>query len=100
MMKSIPFSGNRLLISLGISFVVLFVLPTVVPSYILILLSQSLIYAILAMSLDILIGYTGLGSLGHAAFFAIGAYTAAILVTRHHLPFGLTLFWSIASAWR
>jgi branched-chain amino acid transport system permease protein len=98
MMKSIHISGSRLLISLGIGFVVLFLLPPVLPSYILILLSQSLIYAILAMSLDILVGYTGLGSLGHAAFFAIGAYTTAILVTRHHCPFGVTLFWSMAAA--
>jgi branched-chain amino acid transport system permease protein len=36
------------------------------------------IYAILTMSLDLLIGYVGLLSLGHAAFFGIGAYTAAL----------------------
>jgi branched-chain amino acid transport system permease protein len=98
MMKSIHISGSRLLILLVVGFVALFILPPFLPSYILILLSQSLIYAILAMSLDVLVGYTGLGSLGHAAFFAIGAYTTAILVTRHHFPFGATLFWSIAAA--
>ena len=37
------------------------------------------IYGILAISLNIIVGYTGLFSLGHAAFFGIGAYTSAIL---------------------
>jgi branched-chain amino acid transport system permease protein len=97
-MKGIRISGGWLLIFFGLGFAVLLVVPPILPSYILILLSQSLIYAILAMSLDILVGYTGLGSLGHAAFFAIGAYTTAILVTRHHFPFGATLFWSVAAA--
>jgi branched-chain amino acid transport system ATP-binding protein len=43
----------------------------------------SLVYAILAMSLDILMGYTGMESLGQAAFFGIGAYTVGIVTTRH-----------------
>ena len=38
-----------------------------------------LIFGILAMALDILIGYTGLVSFGHAAFFGLGAYTLAVL---------------------
>lgn len=37
------------------------------------------IYAILSMSLDIIVGYAGIPSLGHAAFFLIGAYTSSIL---------------------
>ena len=40
------------------------------------------IYVILASSLNITNGYTGLFSFGHAAFYGIGAYTAAILATR------------------
>jgi len=40
-------------------------------------LAEIAIYAILAMSLDLLVGYTGLVSLGHAAFFAAGAYATA-----------------------
>ena len=43
-------------------------------SYPLTLLTQALIVAILAMSLDVLLGYTGLPSLGHAAYFGVGAY--------------------------
>lgn len=43
------------------------------------LVSEVLIFAIFAMSLDLLIGYTGLLSFGHAAFFGVSAYTVAIL---------------------
>lgn len=41
--------------------------------------TRILVYAIFAMSLDLLVGYTGLVSLGHAAFFGFSAYTAALL---------------------
>jgi branched-chain amino acid transport system permease protein len=44
------------------------------------------IYAILALGLSLFIGYAGQISLGHAAFFGIGAYTTAILTTRYALP--------------
>lgn len=53
------------------------------PAYPLTLLTQAVIVAILAMSLDLLLGYTGLPSLGHAAYFGIAAYTVAILTTEH-----------------
>ena len=49
------------------------------------------IYVILASSLNITNGYTGLFSFGHAAFYGIGAYTAAILSTRLGWGFALTL---------
>ena len=55
------------------------ILPFVLtPSY-LVLASQIAIAAIFALSLDLLVGYAGLVSLGHAAFFGIGAYSAGIL---------------------
>lgn len=69
--------------------------PLFLPPYGVILLTQGFIYAIVAMSLDILIGYTGLGSLGHVAFFAVGAYTTAILVTKYQFPFIATIAYSI-----
>jgi branched-chain amino acid transport system permease protein len=49
------------------------------------------INAIVAVGLNILVGYTGQISLGHAGFFAIGAYAQAILVTRADLPLLLAL---------
>ncbi len=44
-------------------------------------MTQMIIFAILAMSLDILLGYTGLPSLGHAGIFGVAAYAIAILST-------------------
>ena len=66
---------------------VLIVLPTLYTSYWVTLLTQMLIFAILAMSLDTLLGYTGLSSFGHAGFFGVAGYTVAILSTRYNLGF-------------
>ena len=63
-------------------------------SYIMVLVTHALIFAILAMSLDILLGFTGLPSLGQAAYLGVGAYLTAILATR--LQFGLDwTFWVV-----
>lgn len=61
---------------------VLFVLPWIISVYPLGIVTEILIYGIFAGSLNLLIGYTGLVSFGHAAFFGIGAYTAGIFATR------------------
>src|SRR5207249_10648015 len=62
-------------------------IPGVAPGYVLYLVSLALIYAIVAIGLGILIGHTGQISLGHAGFFAIGAYASALLTLRLGLPF-------------
>lgn len=63
-------------------------------SYVVVLVSHALVFAILAMSVDILLGYTGLPSLGQAAYLGMGAYLTAILATRFH--FGLDgTFWIV-----
>ncbi|MDH6595149.1 branched-chain amino acid transport system permease protein [Variovorax sp. TBS-050B] len=54
-----------------------FVLPFLVPSHSL-LVNEIVIVALFAMSLDLILGYTGIVSLGHAAFFGFGAYAAAL----------------------
>jgi branched-chain amino acid transport system permease protein len=46
-----------------------------------------IIYTILCMGLNLILGYTGLLSLGHAAFYGIGGYATAILMTRHGFSF-------------
>ena len=48
--------------------------------------SEILIFAIFAMSLDIVLGYTGLLSFGHAAFFGLGAYTLVLLAAQFDIP--------------
>jgi branched-chain amino acid transport system permease protein len=50
-----------------------------------------MVYAIAIMGLNLLTGFNGQFSLGHSAFFAIGAYTAAILMEQFSLPYYLTL---------
>ncbi|QFF99086.1 branched-chain amino acid ABC transporter permease [Psychrobacillus glaciei] len=55
-----------------------------------ILLTQIFIFSILAMSYDILLGYTGIVSFGHAMFFGMGAYTTAILL--HQFEATLSMF--------
>ncbi|MBP2290965.1 branched-chain amino acid ABC transporter permease [Azospirillum rugosum] len=51
----------------------------------------AMIFAILAASLNFITGVAGLLSLGHAAFYGIGAYAAALLATQHGVPFLLTI---------
>jgi branched-chain amino acid transport system permease protein len=56
-----------------------------------VLLSQMLIMGLLAMSLNLIMGYGGMVHFGHAAFYGIGAYTVAILVTRYEVPVFATM---------
>jgi branched-chain amino acid transport system permease protein len=78
-------------LTVAIVLFLLLILPPFLSSFLLTLLTQALIYAILAMSLDIILGYTGLASLGHAAYFGLGAYSVGILATRYGGGFWLTL---------
>src|SRR5213083_2578817 len=52
------------------------------PTYYLLLAFDALLFGAIAMSLDLLMGYTGLVSFGHAAFYGLGAYATAILLER------------------
>ena len=72
--------GRRALLAAA-AVVVLAVVAPLLSAYPLTLLTQALIVGILAMSLDVLLGYTGLSSLGHAAYFGVGAYAVAIMTT-------------------
>lgn len=59
---------------------VLLVLPTIADKFSVQMVTKMMIMAILAMSLDLLVGYTGLISLGHAAFFGVAGYILAFTV--------------------
>ena len=61
-----------------------FVSPLLIPSHAA-LINEIAIVALFAVSLDLILGYTGIVSLGHAAFFGLGAYTAA-LFAKHVMP--------------
>src|SRR5688572_6507882 len=67
--------------------VVLLAAPMVFSSYWVGLLTEIIILAMLAMSLDILLGYTGLPSLGHASLFGVAAYAVAVLSTTYQMGF-------------
>lgn len=67
------------------------VIPLISSTYMLYILNTMGIYAIAAIGLNILIGYTGQISLGHGAFFGVGAYAAAILATKASFPFVLAV---------
>jgi branched-chain amino acid transport system permease protein len=79
-------------VSLGV-FLVLFLsaAPFLVSPYMLYVLNTIGIAAIAAIGLNILVGYTGQISLGHGAFFGVGAYAAAILATRLGVGFYLAI---------
>ena len=82
---------NQLLLSIvGIALLLLFPVGITNPYYIH-LLETIMIYAIVLFGLDIVVGYTGQVSLGHAGLFGIGAYTAGVLVMKLAAPLWLTL---------
>ena len=70
----------RQLAGAGAILLVLIVLPAVLPAFQTLQVSYGLIFAIAALGFNLLLGYTGLLSFGHSAFFGTGAYAAALLV--------------------
>ena len=68
------------LVGPAILVVLLFVAPLAMPTYWVMLLSEILIMGMMAMSFNLLFGFTGLLSFGQGAFFGLGAYTAALLL--------------------
>ena len=73
--------------------IVLILLPFALSDYPRALIAEIFIFAIFAMSLDLILGFTGLMSLGHAAFFGLGAYAVAVLGTQ----FGLNAWIGVAA---
>lgn len=67
------------------------VLPDLVSNYRLFLVSTMIIASIAVLGLNLLTGFNGQISLGHSAFYAVGAYTAAILMDKLDCPYYLTL---------
>ena len=63
-------------------------------SFLILLATRVLAFAILVMSVDLLLGYTGLPSLGQAAYLAVGAYLTAILATKYQFGLGFD-FWLV-----
>ena len=94
--------GDRRIV-LGALFVALALLPLLLArfgpqAYILSLVTRAMIFAIAAMSLDLIVGYGGLVSLGHAAYVGIGAYAAGILASHGIESFAAQIIVAIVTA--
>ncbi|MGE4283813.1 MAG: branched-chain amino acid ABC transporter permease [Clostridia bacterium] len=79
--------NNRSMLSIGVILLLLAVPYFGFSQYIIRITIMVGIYTMLALGLNVLTGFTGLVSLGHAGFFAIGAYTAAILMIKLNMNF-------------
>ncbi len=77
--------------------IVLAAIPFLNPSFsTLVLITQVFIFAVFAMSYDLLLGYTGIVSFGHTMFFGIGAYSTAIMLSRNEPEIGIVLLSLVA----
>ena len=79
------------MIGLALLLVAACVLPFLVSNYRVFQLTLTLVYAIALLGLNMLTGYNGQISLGHGAFYAIGAYVAAVLMDKFGVPYWLTI---------
>src|SRR5688572_22087165 len=84
-----PSPGGRAIMALVL--VTLAALPLLAGEYTLVLLTDILVFALFAASLHFLMGPGGMASFGHAAYFGLGAYAAALALLRWQLPMELAL---------
>jgi len=78
--------SRKLLVGYLVAAAILAVSPFMMDAYELDVLNSVGLYTLLALSLNLILGDAGLFNMGHAAFYAVGAYTAAILNTRFEIP--------------
>ena len=91
-------SADRIRIGVALAVLVAMVAgPLMLSSYWTGLLTQMLILGVLAMSLDVLLGYTGLPSLGHAGIFGVAAYAVAVLSTKYGAGFAVSVAGGLAA---
>jgi branched-chain amino acid transport system permease protein len=83
-------AGTRWLIP-GLVILLATIVPFLLPNYIVFQLTLVLVYGVAIMGLVLLTGFNGQFSLGHVAFFAVGAYTAAVLLDRDLVSYPVTL---------
>ena len=85
---------NRRRVLTAAAIVIAVFLPFLVKNFLIFQLTLAMIYAIAILGLNLLTGYNGQFSLGHSAFFAIGAYTAAIMMDQG----GIAYYWTLPAA--
>jgi len=74
------------LILLGAIFFVLLILPPIIPRFYTYILAVIFVTALVAMSLNMVVGHGGLFQFHHGAFYGVGAYTVALMLTKTSLP--------------
>src|SRR3989304_7621640 len=90
------FKSNTILVWSILFFIFLGIFPWLIQKYHLLgmslyIVNLIIIHAIVAIGLNILVGYTGQISMGHAGFFALGAFTTVILILRWSFPLWIAL---------
>jgi branched-chain amino acid transport system permease protein len=73
-------------------FLALFLLPPIIPRFYTYILTVIFVMSLFAMSLNMLVGHGGLFQFHHAAFYGVGAYTAALIFSKTSLPFWIGFF--------
>lgn len=87
-------STGRLLLTLS----VMLILPVLISEFWVLVVTEILIMSVFAMSFNLLFGYMGQLSFGHAAYFGLGAYTTGLMITGGHLPLPICLLSSMVVA--
>ncbi|WP_251977791.1 branched-chain amino acid ABC transporter permease [Salinicola avicenniae] len=76
----------------------LIVMPWISSQYTTVILTNALLYVVLCLGLNIVVGYAGLLDLGYAAFFAVGAYTVGILTQQFGVNFWVAIPFALVAA--
>jgi branched-chain amino acid transport system permease protein len=79
------------LVALGLIAAVILLIPQFVPDIYMNIVARAAVYGIVALSMNVLVGYTGQASLGHAAFLGLGAFASGYALTELGMPFGAAM---------
>ena len=90
--ETFPLASRRVLVAAFL--IAAIVLPFMLRNFVVFQLTMAMIYAIAIIGLVLLTGYNGQFSLGHSAFFGLGAYTTAIMVE----TLGVSFYWTLPAA--
>lgn len=76
---------------LGVLLLLILAIPQVIPAVYTNVISRACVYGIVALSMNLIVGYAGQASLGHAAFLGVGAFAGGYVLTEMALPFVVAL---------
>ncbi|MFH1123921.1 MAG: branched-chain amino acid ABC transporter permease [Pseudomonadota bacterium] len=79
-------SHLRIILALAVLLIILVLLPTLIPRFYIYIMAVIFVTALLAMSLNMVVGHGGLFQFHHGVFYGVGAYAFALLMTKSGLP--------------